>query len=90
MLAGPSRWPVQLLTLGPHAIATVPGEPTVALGHRLRAAEGAHVLGYAGEYAGYFTTPEEYDVQGYEGASVLWGRRSGEVLVETLRALAGR
>jgi hypothetical protein len=91
MLPGPTRWPVHVLTLGPHRLATVPGEPTLALGRRIRRALGGSVavLGYAGEYAGYFTTPEEYDAQDYEGASVLWGRRSGEHVLDTIVGLAG-
>jgi neutral ceramidase len=91
MLPGPTRWPVHVLTLGPHRLATVPGEPTLALGRRIRRALGGSVavLGYAGEYAGYFTTPEEYDAQDYEGASVLWGRRSGEHVLDTIAGLAG-
>src|SRR5690606_28106868 len=53
-----------------------------------------HVSGYANGYAGYLTTPEEYDVQGYEGAYTLFGRNSlkafGDELVALARALPSR
>jgi neutral ceramidase len=46
------------------------------------------VAGVCGDYAGYFTTPKEYEAQHYEGASTLWGRASGDWLVEQARRLA--
>jgi len=77
----PPRVPLHTLELGDMILATVPGEPTVTMGYRtarvLRAAAGvsrAAVIGYAGDYCGYVTTPEEYLAQHYEGASTLYGR----------------
>ena len=66
--------------------STVPGEMTAEMGRRTRAAaldalRGAGVrqvalAGYANEYVHYFTTPEEYEQQHYEGGSTLYGRYS--------------
>ncbi len=46
------------------------------------------LIGLANEYASYFTTPEEYAAQHYEGASTLYGTYSGPLLADRLRQLA--
>jgi hypothetical protein len=46
------------------------------------------ISGLANEYLSYFTTPEEYDRQHYEGGSMLYGRTSSEVLKAALTDLA--
>ncbi|MBY8852143.1 neutral/alkaline non-lysosomal ceramidase N-terminal domain-containing protein, partial [Saccharothrix sp. MB29] len=38
--------------------------------------ENVLVQGYANDYAQYVTTPEEYDLQQYEGGSTLFGRNT--------------
>jgi hypothetical protein len=43
----------------------------------------------ANEYADYFTTPEEYDAQHYEGAATIYGRTSSLALQDVLTELAG-
>lgn len=85
--------PLHVLRLGGLTLATVPGEPTVMVGHRIEAALAApgqrvRVLGYAGDYAGYVTTAEEYEHQGYEGASTLLGRHVARHLEARLRQIA--
>ena len=45
------------------------------------------IAGLANEYLQYFTTPEEYDRQHYEGGSTLYGRASSELLKQSLVAL---
>jgi neutral ceramidase len=47
------------------------------------------IAGLANEYADYFTTPEEYDAQHYEGGATIYGRASSVALQEALDALAG-
>jgi neutral ceramidase len=51
------------------------------------------ISGLANEYADYFTTPQEYDAQHYEGGATVYGRASSvalqEVLVELTRRLVG-
>lgn len=72
--------PLHVLHLGPVALCGVPFEPTVTSGWRIEGAVATAldvprvaVLGYAGDYAGYLTTAEEYATQHYEGASTLLG-----------------
>jgi hypothetical protein len=49
------------------------------------------IAGVTGDYSGYFTTGREYDRQHYEGASTVWGRCTGDWLIEEVRDLeAGR
>jgi neutral ceramidase len=89
--------PVQLLRIGRLAIATAPGEFTVVAGQRVRAAVQAELgdltghfvmAGYANAYAGYVATPEEYDVQHYEGAATHFGRYTGPAYTQELASLA--
>lgn len=75
--------PWHRLALGTHVLFTVPGEPTALAAYDLEGAvlsatghRSASVLGYAGDYAGYFTTEAEYECQHYEGAHTLYGRTS--------------
>ncbi len=79
----PQVLPIQLLQIGSLAIVAVPAEFTTVAGRRLRASvaealaargvERVVLCGYANAYAGYVTTPEEYAVQDYEGASTHFG-----------------
>ena len=77
------RLPVQLFRMGQLYVVGIPAEVTIVSGLRLRRAvaaavgtgvENVLVQGYANAYAHYVTTPQEYDVQNYEGASTLFGR----------------
>jgi neutral ceramidase len=94
----PSVVPVGLVQLGPLSLVTLPGEVTTVMGQRIeqrvdaaRTAPGPTVsIGLAGEYLSYFTTPEEFDLQHYEGASMMYGRLSGEVLAEAAGTLAAQ
>jgi neutral ceramidase len=87
-------FPLHVLKLNDHAIATVPGEPTAVAAWRIEqrvlqrlGLSSCTVLGYAGDYAGYLTTPEEYETQQYEGASTLWGRNTVPFLAAALEEL---
>lgn len=80
--------PTLVLELSGRRFATVPGEPTVTAAARLSAALDATIIGYAGDYAGYFVTAEEYQAQHYEGSSCIYGRNSLAVLTAHLRVLA--
>jgi neutral ceramidase len=91
------RVPVQLVRIGRLHLITVPGEPTIVAGLRLRrtvaAIVGADLLdvlcvGYSNAYVHYVTTPEEYDEQRYEGGSTLFGRWQLPALMQTAAALA--
>ncbi|KOS19834.1 Neutral ceramidase [Escovopsis weberi] len=77
---------IQMLRVGQLVIIVSPSEATTMAGRRWKAAvaqEAATFLdrapvvvlgGPANSYAHYCATPEEYDVQRYEGASTLYGR----------------
>ena len=75
--------PVQLVRIGPLVLIALAQEVTIVAGLRLRRAVSEvldvpldHVLvqGYANDYAGYVTTPEEYAAQRYEGGHTMFGR----------------
>ena len=77
------RVPVQLVRIGDLVLVCLAQEVTVVAGLRLRRAvaevlqvplERVLVQGYANDYAGYITTPEEYDAQRYEGGHTMFGR----------------
>ncbi|KAM0474141.1 hypothetical protein ACHAPX_007856 [Trichoderma viride] len=77
---------VQMLRVGQLVVIISPSEATTMSGRRWKAAvakEAATFLdespivvlgGPANSYAHYCATPEEYDIQRYEGASTLYGR----------------
>jgi hypothetical protein len=72
---------------------------TVEMGRRTRAAvlaalrpagvTNVALAGYANEFLHYFVTPEEYDMQHYEGGSTLYGKFSSNVVMDDLAGLAG-
>jgi neutral ceramidase len=90
----PTAVPLVAVRVGPRLIVTIPGEMTVEMGRRVRTAvlnaarsagvKGAVIAGLANEYLQYFTTPEEYDRQHYEGGSMLFGRAASELLKMSL------
>ncbi len=96
----PKAVPLAVVRFGDRLIVTVPGEITVEMARRVRAAvlhaaagSGVNrvvISGLANEYLSYFTTPEEYARQHYEGGSTLYGRTSSVVLQESLADLAER
>jgi neutral ceramidase len=96
----PTAVPLTAARIGDRLVVTVPGEATAELGRRTRAAvltatRGGAVrrvvlAGYANEYASYFTTPEEYEAQHYEGGTTVYGPASGPFLSASLADLASR
>jgi neutral ceramidase len=97
----PHAVPLMAVRVGDGMMVSVPGEMTVDMGRRVRGAVADAVAGHgiarvvisglANEYLQYFTTPEEYDRQHYEGGSMLFGRTASIVvrggLVQVARAL---
>ncbi|XP_043250741.1 neutral ceramidase [Colletes gigas] len=75
----------QVALIGNVVIAGVPGEFTTMSGRRLRQAistvmndasndeTSVIVAGLCNSYSDYITTPEEYQIQRYEGASTIYG-----------------
>jgi neutral ceramidase len=92
----PKAVPLMVVRVAGRLIATMPGEPTKEVGARLEeavaAAGGAPVVvaGLTNEFIQYFTTPEEYDRQHYEGGSTLYGPLSAPFLWGRLADLARR
>ncbi len=73
---------IQVVRVGNRLLLGAPGEPTVEMGRRFEAAvrpelpEGVKepvVVGLANDYMGYETTPEEYQMQHYEGGHTVFG-----------------
>ena len=90
--------PFAVLRVGDGLLATIPGEPTVGVGDQIRGAiygqlggsgiRHVTLVGYAGDYLNYFTTPAEYEQQAYEGGFTMFGEYSAGVLRDTLAGLA--
>ncbi|MEA2494622.1 MAG: neutral ceramidase, partial [Thermoleophilaceae bacterium] len=86
----PAAVPLVALRIADRMIVSIPGEMTVEMGKRIRTAvleatKGAGITraiisGIANEYLQYFTTPEEYERQHYEGGSTLYGKTSSVLL----------
>lgn len=81
----PNLVDIQMLRVGQLVIVISPSEATTMSGRRWKAAvakEAASFVdspvtvlgGPANSYSHYLATPEEYDIQRYEGASTLYGR----------------
>lgn len=91
----PRQAPVAVHHLGNLVLAGIPGEATTVLGMRLRRqisrvhpTKQVALVGLANEYLAYFTTPQEYALQHYEGASMMFGPHVAEVLLRSVYALA--
>jgi neutral ceramidase len=97
-LTVPKAVPLMAIRIGERMIVSIPGEMTVEMGRRVRDAvlaatsgsgvTGAVISGLANEYADYFTTPQEYDAQHYEGAATVYGRSSSDALEQVLAQLS--
>ena len=81
--ATPDIVPIQIVKLGQFHLVAVPGELTIVAGLRLRRTvaqelnvplENVLIQGYSNAYSQYVTTPEEYQLQQYEGGSTLFGK----------------
>ena len=96
----PNAVPLVALRVGPRLIVTIPGEGTKEVGQRIRDAvesqiagsgiEGVVMSGLANEFVLYFTTPEEYQRQHYEGGNSHFGTWSSNLLRHEIATLAGR
>ncbi|MFL5302117.1 MAG: neutral/alkaline non-lysosomal ceramidase N-terminal domain-containing protein [Anaeromyxobacteraceae bacterium] len=95
-----TAFPLLVVRIADHAMATIPGEATATAGKQMRHAvetalpastgvKGVALVGYANEYLHYFTTPEEYEMQHYEGGSTVYGKYSSNLIRDDLATLAG-
>lgn len=90
----------QLLQIGDVVLVAVPGEFTTMSGRRLRRAVEQTVLQASGKpamaivaglsnmYSSYVATPEEYQIQRYEGASTIFGPHTLTIYLEQFQQLA--
>ncbi|XP_075229795.1 neutral ceramidase isoform X2 [Lycorma delicatula] len=88
----------QLAFIGPIIIACVPGEFTTMAGRRLRrvlqeavglaSEEQVIIAGLCNTYSDYITTPEEYNLQRYEGASTIYGPHTLSLYLEHYKNMA--
>ena len=95
----PRAVPLVAVRVGRRMIVSLPGEGTKEVGERIRTAVGSAVAGLGlegvvlsgldNEFVLYFTTPEEYDRQHYEGGNTQFGRMSSVLMKIELAKLAG-
>jgi neutral ceramidase len=87
---------VQIVQVGNRMLLGTPGEPSVEMGRRFEAAVRGNlpagvkepvVVGLANNYMGYLTTPEEYEMQHYEGGHTVYGVWTSLVVRDALVAL---
>ncbi len=94
----PEVLPVQISQLGSIAIISIPAETTTIAGKRIKKAlepilekkgiSKVIIAPYANNYCGYITTPEEYELQLYEGAHTLYGKWTLPSLIYQLEKFA--
>ncbi|MCR5980511.1 alkaline ceramidase [Gordonia jinghuaiqii] len=101
-LLPPSGWipsvvPLQIMRIGEIVLVGVPAEVTIVAGLRLRQVvadelrvdlDNVLVQGYANAYTQYVTTPEEYDLQQYEGGETQYGRYTLPAYMQEFAKLA--
>jgi len=69
-------------------IATLPGEPLLELGWWIRndteklAVDYTFIAGYSNNHMGYFATPREYVLGGYESQLTFWGISTAQQMRE--------
>lgn len=77
-------------------MVTMPGEPLSELGNEVRA-DGTslgfdHVLlaGYSNNHMGYFCTPDEYDIGGYESQLTFWGINTSKKVRDACHSVSSK
>lgn len=87
------KLPVQLVDLGEIALVNLPFELTTMAGRRVtsllsdKLSKKIVISCYSNSYAGYITTPEEYDCQAYEGGHTVFGRETLPVVMDKLESI---
>lgn len=90
--------PTQIFGIGDVLMFGLPGEFTTMSGRRLRSEIGkltkekgqevrSILCGLSNTYTSYVTTPEEYEVQRYEGASTIYGPHSLPIYIHQFKRL---
>jgi len=94
----PRGVPLMAVRVGKRMIVSLPGEGTKEVGARIKAGarlaiagsgvEEVVLSGLANEFVLYFTTPEEYEKQHYEGGNTHFGRLSSVLMRNEIAQLA--
>jgi hypothetical protein len=77
-------------------LATLPGEPLLELGWQVRniskdlGFDGMILAGYSNSHMGYFATPDQYDIGGYESQLTLWGIDTTALMANALETVASK
>jgi hypothetical protein len=88
---------VHVIRVGDRLLLGTPGEPSVEMGRRFAEAvrpqlpagvKDPVVVGLANDYMGYLTTPEEYQMQHYEGGHTVFGLWTSLLVRDSLVALS--
>jgi neutral ceramidase len=88
---------VQVVRIGDRLLLAAPGEPSVEMGRRFEAAvrpalpggvREVFLVSLANDYLGYLTTPEEYEMQHYEGGHTVYGIWTSLVVRDAFVSLA--
>ena len=89
--------PLQLIAMDYLLIVALPFELTTMSGRRVKEAlkktgnfKNIILNTYSNAYAGYITTPEEYENQSYEGGHTVFGKASLPILIETLEDMCSK
>jgi neutral ceramidase len=75
-------------------MVTLPGEPLLQLGWEVRndsmdlGFNNTLLAGYSNNHMGYFATPNEYEVGGYESLLTMWGEFTAERMRESCKKVA--
>jgi hypothetical protein len=88
---------VMLARVGPLALAALPGEPTTAIGLKVKeelkglaGSQAQLVVGYANDHAGYLLERPDWLRMGYEPSVSPWGYRFGEFLLQTVKSTVSK
>ncbi|XP_057661283.1 neutral ceramidase [Diorhabda carinulata] len=97
----PSTVSIQMFQIGQFFVTAVPGEFTTMSGRRLREAVANEITsnggpnnpkvviaGLSNVYTNYIATPEEYQLQRYEGASTIYGPYTLPIYIQRYKELA--
>ena len=88
---------VQVVRVGDRLLLGAPGEPSVEMGRRFEEAVTPQlppgvrepvIVGLSNDYMGYLTTPEEYQMQHYEGGHTVFGLWTSLLVRDSLVALS--
>lgn len=75
-------------------LVTMPGEPLLELGWWVRNAtkalgfDNTILAGYSNSHMGYFATPNEYDIGGYESQLTFWGINTASMVLNGVQTTA--